>query len=80
MRTQLSIVLLALLAACSQKNPCDDYVDAICECSPDTCEEVTTTYENADADLQDVCSETLTDAQAGNDASCESSDDTGEAG
>ena len=80
MRTPLTLVTLVLLAACS-KNPCDDYVDALCECNPDNCEGVTTQYENADSDLQDVCSEKIADAEAGDDASCEpGGDDTGEAG
>ena len=80
MRTPLTLVTLVLLAACS-KNPCDDYVDALCECSPDTCETSTTTYENAGADLQDVCSEKLSEAESGDDEACEpGGDDTGEAG
>jgi len=64
MRKHFSIALLALIVACSQKDPCDDYVDAACVCLDDSdCDELKTTYENADADLQDVCSEELSSAE-----------------
>jgi len=61
MRGTLSGMALlgALLAGCSQEEPCADYVDYICECHQDDpdfdCQELRTTYENADPSTQDEC-------------------------
>ena len=80
MRTQFSMIVLAGLIGCSEKNPCDDYVDAICECNEARCEEVTTTYENADVNAKDQCAASLDAAKAGDDPACEAGeggDDTG---
>jgi len=52
-------VAVALVAGCSQEDPCGDYVDYICSCheeDPDfDCDELRTTYENADPSTQDEC-------------------------
>ena len=78
MRTQFSMIVLAGLIGCSEKNPCDDYVDAICECNEAACEDVTTQYENADVDQKDQCAASLDDAKAGDDPTCElGGEDTG---
>ena len=62
MRPILSIVLFSFLAACGG-NPCDEYVEYLCECDEENCDSLKTTYENADADIQDECSAQLDDAE-----------------
>ena len=62
MRTAVSIVLLSLLAACGG-NPCDEYVDYLCECDEENCDSLKTTYENADSEVQDECSAQLDEAE-----------------
>ena len=62
MRTTVSIALLALLSACGG-NPCDEYVDYLCECDEENCDSLQATYENADADVQDECSAQLDEAE-----------------
>ena len=75
-------VLSFALAACGG-NPCEEYVEYLCDCAcEDSCEDLKTTYENADSDLEDQCSAKLDEAE---DASktCETpecSTDTGGAG
>ncbi len=78
MRAQISMIVLAGLIGCSEKNPCDEYVDAICECNEAACEDITTQMENADADQKDVCAAELDAAKAGEDPTCGAGgDDTG---
>ena len=62
MRALLSIALFSFLAACGG-NPCDEYVEYLCECDEENCDSLKTTYENADADIQDECSAQLDDAE-----------------
>ena len=56
---------LALLAApgCDGEDPCQDYVDYVCDCGDASCDEVRNTYEGADAKLQDECENELQDLQ-----------------
>ena len=56
---------VAFLAApgCDGDDPCQDYVDYVCDCGADTCDEVRNTYEGADAKLQDECENALQDLQ-----------------
>ena len=80
MRTKLTILALTVLVGCGKNNPCDDYVEAICNCNEAACEDTQTLYENADADQQDVCSEKLAEAESGDDEACTGGgddDDTG---
>ena len=77
MRTQFSMIVLAGLIGCSEKNPCDEYVDAICECNEAMCEDITTQFENADVDDKDQCAASLDAAKAGYDPTC-SVGDTGD--
>ena len=74
MRAILSIVLFSLLAACGG-NPCDEYVEYLCECDEENCDSLKTTYENADADIQDECSAQLDDAEEDAKTCTEGSDD-----
>jgi hypothetical protein len=50
---------LFVMTACSEEDPCADYVNYMCDCHADDedfdCEELQTTYENADAGVQDEC-------------------------
>ena len=62
MRSILSIVLFSFLAAWGG-NPCDEYVEYLCECDEENCDSLKTTYENADSDVQDECSAQLDDAE-----------------
>lgn len=75
MRFNLLFAFLPLFTVACGANPCDAYVEAICDCADDAaCEATKTTYENADADLQDQCSANLDQAEAGDDAACEDND------
>ena len=76
--TTTILVVTLMLIGCGAKddpgveeNPCDDYVDAICECNEAVCEAVTTTMENADADQKAQCAAALDAAKAGDDPACE---------
>jgi hypothetical protein len=64
MRKALIFATLSLgLAACGG-DPCEEYVDYLCDCLDDeTCDDTKTTYENADADLKDECSAALDEAE-----------------
>lgn len=57
---------LAMTVGC-EPNPCDDYVDYMCDCHDGEagvdCETLENTYANADAELQDECSIALEDQQ-----------------
>ena len=54
-------------ALCAETNPCDDYVQYMCDCHGNdegfSCDELRTTYENADPAQQDQCSIDLDDQQ-----------------
>ena len=67
MRATLSVSILALsmLAACGG-DPCAEYVELLCDCVDEDadCDDLKTTYEDADADLQDQCSSNLDQAEA----------------
>ena len=75
MRTKMTILALTVLVGCGSKNPCDDYVEALCDCNEAECDALTAQYENVDADTEDVCAEKLDDAQNGTDESCETGGD-----
>lgn len=56
----LSLSLIGLaVSGCSSSQPCDDYVDYICQCHQDDpdydCEQVKTAYEGAEPQVQDEC-------------------------
>ena len=74
------LALCALAAGCGDKeDSCDEYVAYMCDCYPDDCENLKTTYEDADADLQDQCAIDLAEAQdedQENGQDCSGSDDT----
>ena len=59
------VACMTLLAAsgCDGEDPCQDYVDYVCDCEADSCSEVRNTYEGADAKLQDECENALQDLQ-----------------
>ncbi len=83
--TTTILVVTLMLIGCGAKddpgveeNPCDDYVDAICECNEAVCETITIAVENADADQKDQCAAALDAAKAGDDPTCElGGEDTG---
>jgi len=64
-------VLVLVVAACDPANPCDQYVDYMCDCHPEvSCEELTLTYESPDGSVQDECAilldqQELDDGEAG---------------
>ena len=68
MRATLSLLALSLLSACGA-NPCEEYVELLCDCvdEAEDCDDLKTTYEDADADLQDSCSAQLDEAEAASD-------------
>ena len=61
------LILFALLGCSSPANPCDDYCSYICDCHTNdakigmSCDECYTTYDGADASLQDQCETALVD-------------------
>jgi hypothetical protein len=60
----LSILALSMLAACGG-DPCTEYVELLCDCVDEDadCDDLKTTYEDADAELQDQCSAELDNAE-----------------
>lgn len=55
---------LLMIVGC-EPNPCDDYVDYMCDCHPEEdCASLENTYANADAELQDACAIELEDQEA----------------
>ncbi len=65
------------VAACEQEDPCGEYVDYICDCHADDgdfdCDELRSTYENADASVEDECAIALDEqeeADAANGVDC----------
>ncbi len=74
MRSSVLFVLMSLVVACGG-NPCDEYVDLLCDCvDADECDGLKVSHEEADADLQDECSASLD--QAEEDAQACSEDET----
>ncbi|MFT5686642.1 MAG: hypothetical protein ACI8RZ_007598 [Myxococcota bacterium] len=80
MRAWMILVGLAL-AGCDDSDPCDEYVDYICDCHPDDdCESLLNTYDESDAELQDECALALDEQQDDDDSvghECGDSSDTG---
>jgi len=63
MRSSVLFVLMSLVVACGG-NPCDEYVDLLCDCvDEDECDGLKVSHEEADADLQDECSANLDQAE-----------------
>jgi hypothetical protein len=53
-----------LAAACEPGNPCDEYVDYMCDCHPElSCESFTTTYDDPDPAVQDECAVLLNEQE-----------------
>jgi hypothetical protein len=79
MRKMIFCAALTLgLVACGD-DPCEKYVDVLCECEDsETCEDAKTTYEGADSDLQDECSSSLDEEKEAADARCDAGDSGGE--
>jgi len=76
--TLLALPALAFMVAC-ETSPCDDYVDYMCSCHPDSadCSALQTTYSEADADLQDACLVSLEEQEAVDEAAGETCDPYG---
>jgi|GEM_PF-2020094 len=62
---------LLLAPGCSDEDPCQDYVDYVCDCNDPSCDSVTNTYSGADSKLQDECENALQAAQDADDAAGE---------
>lgn len=58
---------LATGLGCDTEDPCQDYVSYVCDCHADDpeydCEQIRTTYEGADADVQAECASALQDLE-----------------
>lgn len=58
---------MLMLGACEEEDPCGDYVGYMCDCHADDpefdCDELRSTYENADADIEDQCAIALDDQE-----------------
>lgn len=68
--SRLLIVVAAiagLFVGCFEENPCDRYVDYMCDCHADDpdydCAELTRIYASADTTVQDQCAVELTNQQ-----------------
>jgi hypothetical protein len=59
---------LMFTPGCSNEDPCQDYIDYVCDCGDPTCDSVTNTYSDADSKLQDECENALQDLQDADDA------------
>ena len=66
MRNTTLFASIALFAAACGGNPCEEYVDHLCDCTDTTeaCDDLKTTYEDADADMQAVCRAEMDRAKA----------------
>jgi hypothetical protein len=83
----MSILFVLLACFGVSSTPCDNYCNYICDChagEPEyDCEECFTTYDGADATLQDECETSLIDLQNQDDAEgrvCGGDGDTGGGG
>ena len=65
--TAAAAVAILFAPGCGGDDPCQEYVDYLCDCGASNCDEVKNTYEGADAKLQDECENTLQDLQAADD-------------
>ncbi len=62
------VVLAVGFVACDPANPCDEYVDYMCDCHSEvSCEDLTLTYGNPDSSVQSECA-ILLDEQEQEDA------------
>ncbi len=82
-RAPLVIALSALwLSACSDEDPCERYVDYMCEChktDPEVdCAQLRNEHENADSELQDECQVALDDQKDADSAEGRTCDETTE--
>ncbi|MCB9742928.1 MAG: hypothetical protein H6741_05455 [Alphaproteobacteria bacterium] len=85
-----ALAALFVAVACFEPaNPCDEYVDYICDCHADDdrpgydCQTLRRTYENADADLQTDCQiayDEQLDVDADEGFVCAGGGDTGDSG
>jgi hypothetical protein len=78
MQNRLLISAFAILfSACATTSPCEEFVEAQCECATaDECDEYRKAYENPTPDDDDECSAGLAEAQD----NAESCDTAGSAG
>lgn len=85
MRIAMVAALLVLIACDDEgSNPCDDYVNYMCDCHPDdpdtNCEDLRIQYADAPTSLQDECAISLDDQEAedaDNGHECGAPEDTG---
>ncbi len=65
MRNRLLIsALVFTLGACASTSPCEDFVEAQCECaSSEECDEIRKAYEDPTPDDDDACSAGLAEAE-----------------
>lgn len=61
-----AVLALTLAPGCGD-DPCQAYVDYVCDCDEASCDSTRNTYEGADAKLQDECETALEDEQAADD-------------
>jgi hypothetical protein len=62
------MVMVVGVVACEPGNPCDEYVDYMCDCHPEvSCSDFELTYTDPDPNVQDECA-VLLDEQEEEDA------------
>lgn len=64
-------VALFLAPGCSDADPCQDYIDYVCDCGAAECDSAKNAYSDADSKLQDECENILQDYQDADDAAGE---------
>ena len=62
---------LFLSPGCDDSDPCQDYIDYVCDCGSDECDSARNAYSDADSKLQDECENSLQDYQQNDDAAGE---------
>lgn len=58
-------------AGCDSADPCQDYIDYVCDCGSAECDGAKNAYSDADSKLQDECENILQDYQDADDAAGE---------
>ena len=79
-RSLMAGLALIVVSGCSDEDPCQDYVDYLCDCGAANCDDARNTYADADSKLQDQCENALQDLQDADEAAgaeCSSGEDTG---
>ena len=59
---------ISFAAGCSDEDPCQDYINYVCDCGSAECDSAKNAYSDASAKLQDECENILQDYQDADEA------------